>query len=101
MVLEDAGLRRNLHAKYHAPRETPTSIPAMKSKNLRRTLVPNNPTTKAVAIKPDDPHSMSQLLRLLEGQLDKHIDDCRYVTTITVECDGLDLRWPGIISTAV
>lgn len=32
---------------------------------------------------PDDNHSVSQLLRLLEGRLDKHVDDIRYVSITT------------------
>ena len=61
----------------------------MKSKTLRRTVIPNDPTTKEiVTINMDDPHLVSQLLRLLEGQLDKHIDDCKYVSSITAKHDG-------------
>ena len=38
-------------------------------------------------VDPDDPRSMSQLLRLLEWQLDKHISDTRYVLPITTHYD--------------
>ena len=31
-----------------------------------------------ITINPDDPHTMSQLLQLLEKQLDKHINDTGY-----------------------
>lgn len=59
-----------------------------KFKNLRRTVVSNDPATKATAvINPDGVHSVSQLLRLLETQLDKHIDDIRYVSSITTKRD--------------
>jgi len=33
---------------------------------------------------PDDPRSMPFLLRLLEKQLDKYIDDIKYVWSVTV-----------------
>jgi len=46
-------------------------------KSLLRAVVPN-------MINPDDPPSISQLLQLLEWQLDKHIDDNRYVSPITI-----------------
>jgi len=39
----------------------------------------------------DEHPSVSQLLRLLEGQLDKHVDDCRYVSPITAKHDGWQL----------
>ena len=39
---------------------------------------PNDPGPKMITISPDDPHSMSQLLQLLEKQLNKHIDDNGY-----------------------
>jgi len=65
--------------------ETLASMPRTK-KNHRRTVASNDPTTKATAVaSPDDAHSVSQLLRLLEAQLDKHIDDIRYVSSITTK----------------
>jgi hypothetical protein len=51
----------------------------MGSKSLPRTVVSNDPDSKrTITINLDDPYSMSHLLRLLEKQLDKHIDDSRY-----------------------
>jgi len=53
-------------------------MPCAESQNLRRAVVSDNPATKAtVVINPDDPHPISQLLRLLETQLDNHIVDIR------------------------
>ena len=63
-------------------------MPRTKSKNLRRTIVSNDPTTKVTAsINPNGAHSVSQLLRLLETQLDKHMDDIRYASSITTKRD--------------
>jgi hypothetical protein len=51
----------------------------MDSENFPRTVVSNDPgSNKMITISLDDPRSMSQLLWLLEKQLDKHIDDNRY-----------------------
>ena len=54
--------------------------PRMDSENLRPTVASNNSgPTRTITINPDDPQSMSLLVRLLEKQLDKHIDDIKYV----------------------
>jgi hypothetical protein len=51
----------------------------MDSESLPRAVVSNDSSSKtAITINPDDPHSMFQLLRLSEKQLDKCIDDNRY-----------------------
>ena len=51
----------------------------MDSESLPRTVVSNGPgSKKTIMVNLDDPHAMSQLLRLLEKQLDKHINDHRY-----------------------
>jgi hypothetical protein len=51
----------------------------MDSESLPRTVVSDDPgSKKTIKINLNDPHAMSQLLRLLEKQLDKHIDDHRY-----------------------
>ena len=51
----------------------------MDSKNLPHTVVSNGPgSKKTITVNLDDPRAMSQLLQLLEKQLDKHIDDKRY-----------------------
>ena len=68
-----------MHLWYRAPRETLTSRPRMSSENLRRTVVPNDSSPKAMTISLDDPRSMSLLFRLLEERLDKHIDENAYV----------------------
>ena len=63
-------------------------MPRTKSKNHRHTVVSNDPTTKATAVAgSDDARSVSQLLRLLEARLDKHIDDIRYVSSMTTKHD--------------
>ena len=68
--------------------ETLASMPRTKSKNHRPAAVSNDPTTKAAATtSPDESRSVSQLLRLLEARLDKHIDDIRYVSSITAKLD--------------
>ena len=36
---------------------------------------------------PDNPHSLSQLLRFLESLVDKLVDDCRYESSITAKRD--------------
>ena len=79
----DAGSGRGCPRHDITSWETPLGsiMPRTKSKNHRRTVVSNDPTTKATAVtRPDDARSVSQLLRLLEAQLDKHIDDIRYVS---------------------
>ena len=51
----------------------------MDSKSSPRTVVSTEPNSKkTMTINLDDPLSMSHLLRLLEKQLDKYIDDSRY-----------------------
>ena len=53
-----------------------------------RRLAANDPAPKeTLMIDMDDPHAMSQLLRVLERQLDKHIDDSRYAPAITIKLD--------------
>ena len=59
----------------------------LKSKKLRRTVVSGNPAPKTATTI--DPHSISELLHLLEGQLGKHIDDIRrYVSCISTKRAG-------------
>lgn len=55
--------------------------PRMKSESLAQTIVSDDPgTERAVAINPEDLRSLSQLLWLFERQLDRCIDDRRYVS---------------------
>jgi len=52
----------------------------MNSENLRPTLASNDSgPMKTTTINLDDLRSMPLLLRLLEKQLDRHIDDNEYV----------------------
>ena len=61
------------------------SRPRMNSGNLRPTVASNDPGPAwTMKTDPDDPRSMPFLLRLLEKQLDKYIDDIKYVWSVTV-----------------
>ena len=66
--------------RNHIPRQLLPSRPHMGSENLRHNVASNeSDSTKAMTINLGDPHSMSLLLRLLEKQLDKHIDNNKCV----------------------
>ena len=55
----------------------------MDSENLRHKVVSTG-------------HNLSQLLQLLEGLLDKQIDDCRYVpykATDVIDMERADTEW--------
>ena len=49
---------------------------------------PSPQTIPAGMVDTGDPHSVSQLLRLLENLLDKHIEDRRYASSVTIRCSG-------------
>ena len=86
-------IRKELHASWcHASQET--QLPALSARprtysgSPRHTILANDPCCEGTAmINTDDPHLMSQLLRLLETQLDKHVDACRYASPITAKRD--------------
>ena len=51
----------------------------MDSENHSKTAAPNDPSSKnRITIDPGDFRSVSQFLRLLEKQLDKHLGDNGY-----------------------
>jgi len=56
--------------------------------------------TETAMASPDGPRSMTQLLQLLEMQLDEHIDDSGYASFPAV-CERADTERIGIISVAV
>ena len=77
--------------RCHALQEVLAQRPRMDFEKSPRMVTSNDPVPrKTITINPDDPHSMSQLLRLLEWQVDKHIDDRRYVSPISNGRNGLN-----------
>jgi len=60
----------------------------MAAQSLRHTVVSNDPGPRETAMtNPDGLHSMSQLLQLLEREVDKQLDDSRYASSIATKRD--------------
>ena len=79
-----------------APVADPVHLPT-NSETLRHTVISNYPGHKDIQYSismtdSDDPHSLSQLLRLLETRLDRHIDHNRYASPKMTKRDR-KARW--------